>query len=322
MAHASDFEAAGASYDDDRASGYISSQSVSFQTDRLFTGKGRKSSFKLGLTERQTTLKDDKSIFVREQLDGNPTTDDQAATISYDQGIVVGTRLGVVAGLQQSKIGNSQFFGVRAGQWWLRETLETTIEVRHVSADQRPITGTDFDGSKISLPENLEGNNLALGLTSFVTTSTIVVLNTSYTTRSDRPPASAIAAELRQFIAPTKSALHVGVSHYENVGTIEPVTFTGSVVAHSAFAEWHQRFLDRFIGTGGYRYYVEEERPRAETIETKQLGSDHFYGTLRWRAGTEPWTQEGPEVYVFASRYTTNEPLAGLLLGLGGKFVW
>lgn len=319
---ASEVEAAGGVYDDDVASAFISSQAVSFQTDSIFSGKGRKSAFKLGLTEKQVTYKDDTSLFVREELDGEPTMNELSITASYDQGIAVGTRVGISTGTTNSKLGNSQFVGVRAGQWWFRETLETTIDVRRTTADQKPSTGTDLDGERIVLPENLEGYNLNLGVTSFVTTTTILTGSFSYTTRSDRPAAQGISGELRQYITPTKSAWYLGASHYQNVGALDPVTFTGSIVANSVYTEWHQRMLSRMILMGGYRYYLETETPRAEGFDDKELGSDSFYTTLRYRDSEVAWTQDASEVYLFASTYHTSAPQNGTLIGLGGKFVW
>lgn len=315
-------EAAGGLYDDDVVQAYLSSQSLSYQTASIAPGSGTKSGIKLGLTEKRTTYKDEGSLFVKDQLEGDPTTTDQAVTVSLDQGIAVGTRLGLSSGMTKSKLGGSHFFGARAGQWWLKETLETTLEVRRTTADQKPSSGTDFDGQRVVLPENLEGYNLSIGLTSFVTTSTIFTSNLSYTTRNDRPPAESAAVEIRQYFSATKSALHVGGSHYENVGSLDPVTFTGEILANSFYAEWHQRILSRAILMGGYRYYVETEKPRAEGADVKQLGTDSVYATLRYRDSEVGWTQEASEVYLFGSIYSTNAPQRGQLLGLGGRLVW
>ena len=161
---------------------------------------------------------------------------------------------------------------------------------------------------------------MTLTMMNFTTPTTILRSILSRTTRNDRPPASAIGVEVRQYMRATESALHFECAHYENVGKIKPVTQYGSVVANSLRLEWHQRLLTSYIAALGYRYHLERERPRAAGEPVNQLGSDAVYLTVRWRFGEGIWTAPLHEVYGFAEHYKSNLPSKASFIGVGGIY--
>lgn len=320
LAHAQDVETAGAYYTDDILTSTILSVRASHATRTLWKGAGRTTSARVGATVKLVEFKAAPDLLTK-QLDGETQIQETSLSASADQGLGVGTQVGLLAGSTQSPLSRVRYIGARAGQWWLRETLQTTFEMRKTSVNQPPLDYTDTDGQRVVTPEDLNGLNAAVTATHFTTPTTISRATYSRTTRSDRPPAWALGLEGRQFLPWTPAAVHVGFTHYENVGQITAATSYGSVVANTAKIEWHQRLPHRLILMGGYRYYLEGENPRATDAEQRQLGSDSVYGSLRWRMGRGAWTADAPELYGFAGRYASNAPNTAYLLGLGARFL-
>jgi hypothetical protein len=243
-----------------------------------------------------------------------------ALTLGVNQGLMVGTDIGASVGASTSPLGSSKWLGLRGAQWWLYETLQTTIEIRKVQATQKEAEIYGADTRQVILPEELEGENVNVGVRHLTTPSTILLSTYSFTKRSDRPDAHAFTIEGRQFLAFLNGAVHANVAHYENVGEIRPITLYGSVVANSIKVEWHQKLLGNSILMAGYRYYSEEENPRETNLNNTILSSDWIYANFRYRfAPKNAWLTDAPEIYTFAGRYANNQPNEGFLIGVGGK---
>lgn len=318
------FEAATAVYSDDDRRSILTSGELQGHTNSLFTGQGQDSTLTLGYSVKKTEFKDtvNNAYVINQQLQGTDYAWQQSFNASLDQGIVQGTNLGLFGGNTSSLLGSSKWYGVRAGQWWREDTLQTVLEARRTTATQLPAQVYDDEKRLIRLPEDVAGNNISLSVTHYTTPNLILRGQASRTTRSDRPDADGVSGEARYFVTPTDSAVHLGVGHYENVGQIDTTSDFGSIVANTVYGEWHQAFLEHGIVMVGYRTYQEIENPQGDTVDNKHLGTDWIYSNLRWRFDDGLRTSDAAEVYVFCGRYKTSEPRAGNLIGLGGKVLF
>ncbi len=313
-------ESAVGSYKEDKLDAKVASLSVS-EDARFWKGEGRATSFRLGATGKELRFIEPADL-LKKQLDGRDKVSELSLSAGVDQGFRVGTTAGAFFGGTKSQLADAKFYGLRLGQWFRSETLQTTLDLRRTDVKQAPIEFTDTDGKRIRTPADLHGNNVAFGATHFTTPTTILRGSVSVTDRSDRPLASAASGEVRQFITQANGVVHFAMTHYENVGAVDDTQQVGSIVANNARLEWHQRLFERAIVMGGYRYYLEIENPRALDAANKQVGSDAMYTSLRYRFGDGSWTDEAPEMYLFASRYNTNVPTRGHVLGIGGRWNW
>jgi len=285
----------------------------------LSDGEGRSSGIRLGYTGKFSTLKDKESLLVKEQLDGKTSMREDSLSVSFDQGLRVGTTMSAFTGTTRSPIGKSAWYGLKLGEWWLEETLQTTLEVRKTDSTTEPVDYTDVDNYRVRTPEQTAGQNISIGAMSLTTPTTILRGNISRTTRSDRPAASAVTGEIRQFVTATDSAIHFAAGHYENIGTVTTKTTYGEVVSNSLKIEWHQNLDDLRILSLGYRYYLEDEDPRAEISARKSLGTDSVYGSFRQRFGDGPRAAAKDEVYFFGGRFSTSESSTTTFFGVGGR---
>ena len=285
----------------------------------IFEGEGQSSSIRLGYTGKHSDLKDSNSLLVKDQLDGKTTMMEESLSLSIDQGIRVGTVVSFFSGISKSPVAKSNWYGAKIVEWWLDETLQTTIDLRQTSSEGDAVDFTDFDNLRVTTPEKTKGQNISLGVMNFTTPTTILRGNVSRTTRSDRPPASAVTAEIRQFVTVTDSAVHIGLAHYENLGTISKQTTYGEIVSNSAKVEWHQNLSDTQIIAAGYRYYLEEENPRSKNISRQGVGTDSIYLNYRQRFGEGPRAAEKNEAYVFCGKYSTSENKSTVFVGFGGR---
>lgn len=322
-ARADQLESAVAGYSDNDRTNTIISGSGNFSTTKLFGSEGQKTEFSVGYTHRDVKFKDtiNNTYLTTEQLDGKDSMQQSTVNLGLDQSISKFTSVGVLGGITEGPLGVTKWAGGRAGQWWREETLQTTVEVRRTEISQ--VLGEVYDDDRriIRLPESLAGNNVNFSFMHFTTPELIWRGTYSRTWRSDRPPADGFSTELRYFLTPLQAAVHGSLGHYENVGEVSRITSYGSVVANTASGEWHQRFLDRFILMGGYRWYTENENPLSETITHKTLGSDWLYGSLRWRFGDGPWLADSHEWSIFGGQYKNSEPRHGQLVGVSLKLI-
>lgn len=319
---ANEVESAVGFYSETQLDAAFASLTTGAETDGLWPGEGHKTAARLGFTGKRITFKNPGNL-LKEQLGGGKATiNEHSLSAGFDQGLRVGTQVGVFGGGTKSKLSDARFFGAKVAQWWRGETLQTTLEARRTDLASPSVEFTDTDGKRIRTAADLHGLNMNLSLMHFTTPTTILRGSVSATERSDRPPASSESAEIRQFITPADAAVHLAVTHYENVGQIEDTQTYGSIVANNARLEWNQHVFKRAILMGGYRYYLETEKPRAADADRKRLGTDAVYGTFRWRFGGGLWTADAPEAYGFVSRYNTNVPTHGYVVGFGGRVLW
>lgn len=309
-------------YTETQLNAAVAAVSSQAESDSLWSGRGHKSAASFNYSAKHITFKNPGNLLVEQLGVGVTSINEQSLSLSADQGLQIGTQVGLAAGITKSPLSDARFFGAKVAQWFRSETLQTTLDLRRTDIKSPPVAYTDVDGKRIRTPADLHGLNAAVTVMHFTTPTTILRGNVSMTQRSDRPLASAESFEIRQFVPPVNGAVHAAITHYENVGEIDDTQTYGSIVANNARVEWNQRLLRRAIVMGGYRYYLENEKPRTAEAPRKSLGTDAIYGSARWRFGARLWTSDAPEAFVFASRYNTNVPTQGYVLGLGGRVIW
>lgn len=287
----------------------------------LFHREGFESSMTFGYTHKRHHFTDTAGLY---NITHEPEAfiNEQFYTVAVDQGLGIGRIAGLTLGMSRSAMGRGRWYVGRLSEWWLQETLQTTLDFRHTTTEQPSIDSQDIDGRRVTTPERVEGRNVALGLTHMTTPTTIIRGRFSHTTRDDRPPAWSVNGEIRQFITYTNSAAHAAYTRYNNTGTIERVTFTGEIQTNTVKVEWHQRFAGSAIAMGGYRWSVQQETPRAKGFPVETVGSDTLYGSLRWRFNDDVWTDDSPEIYAFGARYLNNQTDQAFVSGLGAKILW
>ena len=318
-----DAELALGSYREETRDSVLTSFGTSATGKMLFDGEGKATSVRLGGTFKRICFTDSEDPLSKDQLDGADRLEENSLSASIDQGLQVGRQIGAVVGRTNSPLGQTRWAGVKVGEWWLLETLQTVVDFRRTISEVRALDVTDTDGARIQTPAVLDGTSLSLNVTNFTTPSTILMAGYSRTRRSDRPDAWSMTGEIRQFVDATNSALHLAVGHYENIGTVRQVSLQGQIVANSVRAEWHQRLRERWIIVPGYRWYLETENPRAEGAANSEVGTDSIYLNVRWRYRTDMmWVADQPEIYGFFGRYTTSEPRTVVYGGLGTRMLW
>lgn len=302
-----------ANYDDDNVTSRIVSGSVS-KGFNLIPDQGWESSATVGGTTKAITFKEPADL-LEKQLKGKDHIEEHSTSVAVNQGVGIGSSIGLLAGSTLSPLSNSRYVGLRLGQWWAEETFQTVVEFRKTKLEQATLDFVDTDGKRVITPNDLEGNNATLTLTHLTTPSTILRGAASNTKRSDRPDAWSGSGEIRQFIDATESAVHLAATHYENIGVVEARTTYGSVVSDTARIEWHQKIMDRSLVSLGYRYYFEIEDPRPTDAKDRQVGTDSIFGTWRWRFTEAAWTADSSEVSLFFNSFRANSGVDGLLLG-------
>ena len=317
---ASNVEAVSSFYSDVGRTVFVNSVLGNYETRALWRGRGRISSVSLGYTGKLVNQKEDNELITEAVGQDISKYSENSLTASLSQGWRVGSVVGGFGGLTESPLGETYYFGVQGTEWFLHETLQVNLSVQKTVSRVPIIEYTDTDGKRVTTPADLDGVTVSTSVTNFTTPTTILMGSFARSTRTDRPPADATSAEIRQYINWTRSAVHASIAHYENVGRIEPITQVGSVVSNTARLEWHQRLPRRMILMGGYRYHLETETPRASDAAVLQTGTDSIYGSWRWRFGKGSWTGTAHEVYSFLARYTTNADGLAYVVGVGGKY--
>lgn len=312
-------------YSDEDQTTTTESVSATYLTKRLFRKPGMTTSVNLGVSLKQTTSSEQSLI---DQIEGDNTANTQetelsetSVSVSVDQGLSVGDVVGFNAGYGSSTVGGSLWFGGKYSHWWLKETLQTTFTVTKTFVDQDPYRTLDSDGVGIEIPDKVDSLSLGVSLYQLTTPSLILQGGYQLITRSDRPASHALNGEARYFIKKTNSSAHVKGTYYSSTGDVGTDTLIGEVTAYSLAAEWHQRFMKRFVVMAGYRYYFEKELPRSSEGSIQQVGSDFIYGNLRWRFNSRKrWVATySPELVLFGGSYTSNEPNSGYIAGISLK---
>jgi hypothetical protein len=302
-----------AGYDDDLVVSRVYSTSLA-KTLRLMPEQGKETSLSLSATNKAVHFKEPADL-LEKQLKGDHDIQERSGSVSVNQGLAIGSTIGLLAGANDSPLAKGKYGGLRIGQWFLEETLQTVLEFRRTILEQVTLDYVDTDGKRVITPADLEGSNVTLTMTHMTTPSTILRGAYSVTTRSDRPDAWSVSGEIRQFVTPTDSAVHVALTHYENIGEVEAKTTFGSVVSDTIRAEWHQKIAERMTGSLGYRYYLETEDPRAEDARDRRVGTDSIFGSWRWRFSDVAWTADSSEYSIFFNKFRSNAGVDGMLIG-------
>lgn len=231
--------------------------------------------------------------------------------------------VGWLGSASHSTKGESRTFqrwaGLNASIWTGEQTTRWTLEILRSFTNTTPLDVTDVDGKRILTPERIGGTSTGISWLHLATPSFLWRGRVSLHLRQDRPTAFSGNLEGRQFLSAFDAALHFGAGRFKNTGEIQPVTLTGAVTADSAFLEWHQRTGERTILAPGYRWYRENERPRAANGTKRTLGSDHLYASLRYRMWREYWLENADEFIVNAGIYQTSEPRKIWHVAIGGS---
>jgi len=295
---------------------YIASLGYSLLAKDLIDIQGVSSNLSFNYLHKdiQPASKDQTSL----DFKGRDKIEQKSYDFGFDQGIFVGTDLGVFYGWVEGPFATSKWYGIRANQWFYDETIKLSLSLRKNFTEQESSDYTDLDGKRIVTPENIEGDNITLSLFSFLSTDTIFMTDYSVTKSSNRPDVWSLGAQIRQYIRPFYGSVHISQAHYENVGVIEPVTEYGTIIADTTTIEWHQKLFRQWVLMGGYRFFKEDERPRANSNQINRTGSDYVYSSLRYRF-SKLWTHQSSEISALAGRYLTNSASGGVIYSLGGK---
>ncbi len=313
------FDTAGAYYRDQVVKVYIASLGYGVMTKDLSDRAGVSTglSFSHVYKNIQPASDDQNSL----DFKGNDKLEQRSYDFAVDQGILVGTDVGLFYGWLDGQFADSMWYGIRANQWFYDETIKLSLSVRKNKIEQESSDYTDFDGKRIVTPETIEGDNFTASLFSFLSTNTIFMSDYSLTRSSNRPDAWSLGGQIRRYIKALYGSLHLSQIHYENVGTIEPVTEYGTIVADTTSIEWHQKMFRQWILMGGYRFFKEDERPRSNTSNINRTGSDYIYSSLRYRF-SKLWTHQSSEVSFLAGRYLSNSSSGGSIYSIGARLIF
>jgi hypothetical protein len=284
------------------------------------------SRFRLGASRRHTIGKSEADS----PLTGNETAltagMDYEAWNSADQmsPLNLSPRVGwlgsAIPGAKEDNRSYSRWIGVAASIWTGEQTSRWSLDVQRTFTSATVMDATDVDGKRILTPDRIGGTRTAFGWMHLADPQFLWRGEIAVTLTQDRPAAQSARVDGRYFFAALNAAVHSGVTSFRNKGDPKPVTLTGKIIADSAFLEWHQKTGERLILAPGYRWYREKEIPRAANGETRTLGSDHFYASVRYRAWREYWLEESDEAFVTAGIYQTSQPRRIWHVSTGLKF--
>lgn len=218
-----------------------------------------------------------------------------------------------------SQINASNSWSAGLYVWFLKETIQVSLNHGKNRSTQNSIDTIDRDAFRVVTPETLEGTVDSVSLLVLLTTTTIVDGSATKVTRTDRPDATAYSLGFKQYFESIEGALHGSFGYFENLGEIEPITLQGETTARSGEVKWLQRALDHYVVQMGYRAYFEHEVPRAKNAETNNRASDTVHLRLTYRDYDSVWTHPANEYYVFAGNYKNSDNLAATTWGAGIK---
>ncbi len=181
-------------------------------------------------------------------------------SLSINQGVGVGRNLSLGIGGDQNEASRSSFWTLGLFPLVSDDTIETGVSYRDTRRNQPKRDFTDTDGRRIITTDRLAGKQISLFTRAYLTPSTMMRVDYSNSSQTDRPRAWSLSNEWRQYIADLNGAAHATFSHYENVGTITTKTSYGSIVAQSIQLSWNQKFATNTIIIPTYRAYVEKEK--------------------------------------------------------------
>ena len=240
-------------------------------------------------------------------------------SLSQDFGKVRGVAFSY--GQSSSAIDHRSQWGLGLYQWFWDETIQVTFDYGRSFSRQNLIETVDRDAFRIITPESIAGETYSLGLLAMVSPVLMVEGGVVQLARTDRPDAQSMSAKGRYYIKSLESAAHLQVGHFRNLGEIRPVTLQGETTAYWVVGEWHQRLLKDLVLMGGYRWYLEDEIPRAANALETRRGSDSLYAKLTYRAWSGVWTHDASEYFGFYGNYLNSDALQSNAFGLGCKLL-
>jgi hypothetical protein len=273
------------------------------------------SAINLGYNHQQVK-KSGKEASKKVELQGGDKLESKTYSLNLTQAVGLANTVQVIYSTGYIGSYKSKSQGLGFQRWLLMDRLRAGFVAKKNESEQEIKNLTDLDGKRIITPDHVTGDNYQANLMSYISNTTIGLADVSYTTRNDRPPTWSTSLQARQYVAEADGSLHLGVAHFENVGSIKPITTYGSIVANTANAEWHQKLNGQYILMGGYRFYMENERPRGENLPIKEVGSDYIYTTARYRF-SKGWTYRSNEISLSYGHYMHNTGLSGNNLSLG-----
>jgi len=219
------------------------------------------------------------------------------------------TETRVMAAETNDQVVKSRTVGLGASHWFWNETLQTSLDISRTQM-QRPVFEIlDEDSDIISPPPRLQSTGVTVGAKNLATTTTLMSYAVTHVETNDRPPANTYSAGVRQFIVPTRSAVHGSLARAVNRGRITTKTAYGEVDAWLAEVAYLQTLWRGARSRLGYRYYREDETSRASKNEYVR-GSDTYSLSLAQELGDKV-------IEVAASRYFTNELEDGTRIAAG-----
>lgn len=248
-------------------------------------------------------------------------------SLGLDQGLGNGMAVGATGNQSKGPVDQTAVSG-RASMWWRENTLRTQVEYSQQSSTRDPRDYLDTDGIRVRVAADSKGRTATLRLTHLTTPTTILLGDGSQTTSDGRPMSLSYGAEIRQYIEPTQSALHLRFSHYEDRGSIESTTDFGNVNANTGSLRWNQRFPMYLLANLTGRIHHEIETPRS--LDSLKLTRDAVGGTaaIKWRHVKSAWTDDTSEIGVFFGAYRTIEHTDDLTnngmirsIGIDGRLV-
>jgi hypothetical protein len=252
---------------------------------------------------------------------GRDEIDQRSGSVSANQDFFKKAGISIKYGKNVSQIGDSKTWAIGLYQWFLLETLQVNLSKTKVTSNQSSISTIDRDAYRIITPTNIQGETTTIGLTSLITTKTIFSASYAQIIRNDRPMARNYSLGVKQYIQQTESALHVNLSYFINEGEIMPTTLQGEITSQSLDTQWHQKAFHKFVFLFGYRYYAEEETPRAVNTNKINRGSDYIYSRIVFRNWESVWTHASDEFYLFSGNYRNSDNINATTWGLGAKFI-
>lgn len=287
---------------------------------------------KLDYGQRIITYNDAKADVVKDALEGDPKLVQESKGIGIDTTLNKTFTLGLSYAKLDSRIDNTTSYGISVSYWFLKNTLQLTLSYAKSTTEQTPKTIWGGLGNMNAIgttPSQIKGNTLGLSFIQLSSPTIILLGSYARTTRNDRPVAHIGTLEGRKLFKGTKSAVHLGVSHYENVGEIGTQTPYQGIVANSIEGQFKQTLPTKrrkFIASIGHRYYYEDELKE----DAPRFTSNWTYGDFSYRFGKGPWTREKNKLYLFGGQYRTSVgsssqggggQRSGIQVGLGAKVI-
>lgn len=247
----------------------------------------------------------DKRETSEEEIEVYGTTRRQTDSLNFNAGQnwskIWDTRL--LSGYSTDGVMKSRTFGAGTSLWTMKENLQLSFDASRTVVDQPVFEILGADSDIISPPELLTSTGLTFASKLLVSPTTVATLSYTNVEKNDRPPTHVYASGVKQYIKPTKSAIHIDGARVFNQGRVTTASTYGEVNAWIAEAAWLQQLWKGAVSKLTYRYYREDEATRVDQ-DLYTRGSD-FVGlgfAQDLQVGDSvPWTVE-----TNASQYKTN----------------